>query len=1340
MRTFILFDDSMNQQLPEESSDKKKSPFVRETLYRRLHHHQQHFPSHQQHHQEHESLYVHACRRHQQLTLRKMKTEGTTLRFSTPFSLSLFFVTFLMTTLLSITVRGSQYVSPGECSWTHLSDGHHHHTSSSATSSRDHQRESNFQVNLRCRVRTINPRGLNFSLIQPEHTVQLTVTCDDNMLESRFENGSLSHLRYLKSLSIFNCKLLSLTEASLKGLQLRNLTIRRIAMLGDQVHHLQQQNPSHASFWESSSSLTLSPQGLMVSSLSSQRQTLEFLDLGFNSMSKLPDDLFCPLTNLKILNLTHNRLTGFSSLGLVDPSTGHLCLQELKTLDLSHNKIRFLSETGVASLKNLQALYLHHNQINSLAELSLSALSRLTTIDLSNNALSVIPSRLFRDSTELKELYLHNNSIFQLPSELFKGLTKLQVLNLSHNEIGHEHLTRETFLDLIRVVVLDLSHNRLKKLNGSIFESQYSLQILDLQDNDIIEIMPNAFSSLYNLDTLILTSNSLKAVEAQTLNGLFVLKRLSLDENELSRVHQAAFTNCSSLHELSLNGNLLSEVPKAVSTLKQLRILGMRDNAITDMRHAPFLGLQHLSRLDLSRNKIVNVTRGSLADLPSLQILDLSSNHLKSCDHGVFDDAPDLQFIFLQNNLLTDINGLFMNLPALRVLNVSRNKIGWFDYALIPKELTHLDLHYNRVEEIGNYFDLSASLALKWMDISFNHLKHLAVSSIPNRIEVLNASSNLMTFVHHFSFKNKGNLRKVDLRNNSLTHLDSNSLQLDPPSGTPTPDSQPQFFISNNPYSCDCNMEWLQGMSGEVDPSSPSPISSGRYPKLLDLKDVQCRMPTSRDNSTVPLLQVNPSNFLCRYKTHCFALCHCCDFDACDCEMMCPENCTCFYDSTWNTNIVDCSATGYQDVPTKIPMDVTELYLDSNNIHSLSNHAFIGRKNLKVLYLNNSDIHVINNRTFNGLKNLQVLDLKSNHLTTLFGYEFERLFDLKELYLSYNKISTIANNTFAAMRSLKILHLDHNYIVEFSVWSLSINSRLQDVTLSHNSWSCECRFLKQYTAWLNEKQEIVRDSFNIQCFYNDSISLRLLASDFNVSSCSTYSSPPGKVVIQPQIPELAYSHVPQLIPLAVVIGSCSCLILISIIILVVYRQKISVWLYLRYGVRLNLRAAATREEEKLFDCFISYSKKDEAFVAQILAAELEYGNPPFRVCLHYRDLPLATGYLSDAIVEAMEASRRSILVISENFLKGEWCRYEFKSAHLEVLRTNHRHKLILIFIGEINGKDFDPDIRYWLKTSTVLQWGEKMFWEKLRYAMPDVSVARKPYLEQTRDMTVAVHI
>jgi hypothetical protein len=77
------------------------------------------------------------------------------------------------------------------------------------------------------------------------------------------------------------------------------------------------------------------------------------------------------------------------------------------------------------------------------------------------------------------------------------------------------------------------------------------------------------------------------------------------------------------------------------------------------------------------------------------------------------------------------------------------------------------------------------------------------------------------------------------------------------------------------------------------------------------------------------------------------------------------------------------------------------------------------------------------------------------------------------------------------------------------------------------------------------------------------------------------------------------------------------------------------------------------------------------------------------------------------------------MVLSENFIKSEWCRFEFKSAHHQVLR-DRRRRLILVLLGEVPQKDLDPDIRLYLKTNTYLQWGDKLFWEKLRFALPDV--------------------
>jgi Leucine-rich repeat (LRR) protein len=141
------------------------------------------------------------------------------------------------------------------------------------------------------------------------------------------------------------------------------------------------------------------------------------------------------------------------------------------------------------------------------------------------------------------------------------------------------------------------------------------------------------------------------------------------------------------------------------------------------------------------------------------------------------------------------------------------------------------------------------------------------------------------------------------------------------------------------------------------------------------------------------LVEAVPSDFLCSYTRHCFHLCQCCEF-ACDCEMTCPNNCTCYHDGkfpllfspsrflesthfvlspdTWNANIVDCAAGGHATVPSRIPMDSTEVYLDGNDLKEIVSHQFIGRKNLRVLFLNSSNIEVIHNNSMSGLKRLQV--------------------------------------------------------------------------------------------------------------------------------------------------------------------------------------------------------------------------------------------------------------------------------------------------------------------------------------------------------------------------------
>ena len=62
-----------------------------------------------------------------------------------------------------------------------------------------------------------------------------------------------------------------------------------------------------------------------------------------------------------------------------------------------------------------------------------------------------------------------------------------------------------------------------------------------------------------------------------------------------------------------------------------------------------------------------------------------------------------------------------------------------------------------------------------------------------------------------------------------------------------------------------------------------------------------------------------------------------------------------------------------------------------------------------------------------------------------------------------------------------------------------------------------------------------------------------------------------------------------------------------------------------------------------------------------------------------------------------------------------------KSAHNSVLKDPTR-KVVLILLGDLPSKDFDADIRLFIKNQTFIKCDDKNFWEKLRYAIPDVKV------------------
>lgn len=339
-------------------------------------------------------------------------------------------------------------------------------------------------------------------------------------------------------------------------------------------------------------------------------------------------------------------------------------------------------------------------------------------------------------------------------------------------------------------------------------------------------------------------------------------------------------------------------------------------------------------------------------------------------------------------------------------------------------------------------------------------------------------------------------------------------------------------------------------------------------------------------------------------------------------------------------------------------MDSTEVYLDGNFFEELPSHVFIARKNLQVLYLNHSGISVIANNSFSGLKRLTVLHLENNFLTELRGYEFEPLENLRELYLQSNQIRFIANHTFLTLRGLEVLQLDGNQLRRFSIWTLSQNPYLAEVALNANPWSCDCDFISQAAPWVQSNVAKIMDASGVNCQLNGK-ALPLVY--MNGTKCSEITALSGAV----EAPE---TSLPPYWPLiGGVMGIC---LILGMLLLALCRKRTALRVWATSKCPLNQCYQSTldsEDREKLYDAYVAYSVKDEAWVTQVLASELTQCETPLRLLLHYKEFG-ATSYISDTIVEAVESSKRTVIILSKNFVQSEWSRFEFKSALHAALR------------------------------------------------------------------------
>jgi TIR domain len=78
--------------------------------------------------------------------------------------------------------------------------------------------------------------------------------------------------------------------------------------------------------------------------------------------------------------------------------------------------------------------------------------------------------------------------------------------------------------------------------------------------------------------------------------------------------------------------------------------------------------------------------------------------------------------------------------------------------------------------------------------------------------------------------------------------------------------------------------------------------------------------------------------------------------------------------------------------------------------------------------------------------------------------------------------------------------------------------------------------------------------------------------------------------------------------------------------------------------------------------------------------------------------------------------------MSPEYLASNWAQEEFRVAQCQAA-VERRSRIITILykdIGDIN--KLDKDIRNYVKFNTYVKWGDNLFWDKLKYAMPHQEV------------------